>query len=289
MKEATLRRIAQGIVRYVLKAPAPFVVRTGHWSHRSGEGFHFRGQQLGEPIGTVTSVNDKALVVPHVSALYGTSTGHPASNPVGAVTAQGIHQALVAAHLAPITHTGDGRGSAMGTPVPTLTCANRGEQALIAGYLAQHNGGAVGAPATWPLTTIVSRATQQQVVAATLSEADREGAERVAAFLIQYYGTGGQLQDLRSPLGAVTTRDRFALVTVAGTRLPIVDIGMRMLAPQELARAQGFPSDYDLTDDGRLTKTAQVRLIGNSVCPAVAEAVVRANFVSGETQARAAA
>jgi DNA (cytosine-5)-methyltransferase 1 len=164
--------------------------------------------------------------------------------------------------------------------MPTLTCANRGEQALVAAFLAQHNGGTIGHDAREPVSTLTTQSTQQQIVEATLSDEDREGASRVAAFLIQYYGTGGQMQDLRVPLGCATTRDRFALVTVAGVRLPIVDIGMRMLAPIELARAQGFGDGYDLTDGGRLTKTAQVRLIGNSVCPPVAEAVVRANFAA---------
>jgi DNA (cytosine-5)-methyltransferase 1 len=103
-------------------------------------------------------------------------------------------------------------------------------------------------------------------------------AERVAAFLISYYAQGGRNQALSSPLGTITTRDRFALVIVHGVPTPIVDIRMRMLAPAELARAQGFPSSYDLTDGGRLNKTAQVRLIGNSVCPDMAEAVIRSIF-----------
>jgi DNA (cytosine-5)-methyltransferase 1 len=68
---------------------------------------------------------------------------------------------------------------------------------------------------------------------------------------------------------------------VAGEPYAIVDIGMRMLSPRELFRAQGFPNDYviDRGGDGRvLTKTAQVRMCGNSVCPPMAEAYVRANY-----------
>ena len=57
----------------------------------------------------------------------------------------------------------------------------------------------------------------------------------------------------------------------------IVDIGMRMLTPRELARAQGFPDTYLLTG----TKTSQVARIGNSVCPHVAAAIVKANCVEG--------
>jgi len=62
----------------------------------------------------------------------------------------------------------------------------------------------------------------------------------------------------------------------------IVDIGMRMLTPRELANAQGFPATYILDPIGPkgkpLSKSAQIRMIGNSVCPAMAEALVRANL-----------
>jgi DNA (cytosine-5)-methyltransferase 1 len=51
---------------------------------------------------------------------------------------------------------------------------------------------------------------------------------------------------------------------------------MRMLQPRELARAQGFGEDYILTG----TKSSQVARIGNSVCPPVAEALVRANITT---------
>jgi DNA (cytosine-5)-methyltransferase 1 len=57
------------------------------------------------------------------------------------------------------------------------------------------------------------------------------------------------------------------------------DIGMRMLVPRELAGAQGFPVTYDITAGGRLTETAQRHKIGNSVCPPIAEAIVRANCI----------
>jgi oligoribonuclease (3'-5' exoribonuclease) len=74
----------------------------------------------------------------------------------------------------------------------------------------------------------------------------------------------------------ITTRHRLGLVTVAGAEYQIADIGMRMLEPHELLRAQfgRFAETYDLS--AAKTKAAQVRLIGNSVCPEVAEALVRA-------------
>ena len=70
---------------------------------------------------------------------------------------------------------------------------------------------------------------------------------------------------------------------------------MRMLAPRELFRAQGFGDDYEIVrgrdvDTGLeilLTKTAQVRMCGNSVCPDVAQALVRANVAARPVTRRA--
>ena len=106
----------------------------------------------------------------------------------------------------------------------------------------------------------------------------------VAAFLSKYYGAGTG-QELWGPMQTVTSRDRFGLVTVSieGETYAIADIGMRMLQPRELFRAQGFPDSYviDLVVKGRpLPKAAQVRMVGNSVCPPIAAAIVRANVES---------
>ena len=72
-------------------------------------------------------------------------------------------------------------------------------------------------------------------------------------------------------------------MTIHGATYAIADIGMRMLQPHELFAAQGFMRDYviaPLYNGKPLTKTAQTRLVGNSVCPPVAEAIVAANVRS---------
>ena len=54
-----------------------------------------------------------------------------------------------------------------------------------------------------------------------------------------------------------------------------------MLEPRELFRAQGFPEDYIIDRDANgkpYPKKAQVARVGNSVCPPVAAALVRANL-----------
>lgn len=132
------------------------------------------------------------------------------------------------------------------------------------------------------------------MVECSLSPEHEEGALRVAAFLMRYYGEGGQDNDLRDPAATITTKDRLALVTVhiKGTPYVIVDIGLRMLQPAELYRAQGFPADYiiDRGHDGRkFTKSAQVKMCGNSVSPPPMEALIRANYSDAMAAQKAAA
>lgn len=79
----------------------------------------------------------------------------------------------------------------------------------------------------------------------TVSAGGTHPAE-VRARLIKYYSEGGQWQDARTPLHTFPTRDRIGLITIHGKDDAIVDIGMRMLTPRELARAQGLPDSYML-------------------------------------------
>lgn len=102
----------------------------------------------------------------------------------------------------------------------------------------------------------------------------------VTALLIKYYGQR-EGQSLREPLHTITAKDRFGLVIVRGEPYQIIDIGLRMLTPRELFRAQGFPEGYiiDRDADGKhYPKSAQVARCGNAVPPPFAEALVRANL-----------
>lgn len=103
-----------------------------------------------------------------------------------------------------------------------------------------------------------------------LTEAQISGARRVAKFLRRW---------------GVKFEGEFASV---GDFI-IIDIGMRMLTPRELFRAQGFQEQYVIDRawlinpktgelrEVRLSKESQIRMCGNSVCPDVAAALVGAN------------
>lgn len=148
-----------------------------------------------------------------------------------------------------------------------------GKHALVAAFLAKHYKGVVGTSLHQPIGTITA-IDHHSLVTAELGREDR--SEQVRAFLLKYYKTGTG-SSLHEPMHTLTTRDRMALVTVNGVEHQITDIGLRMLEPHELLRAQfgRFAAAYDMRE--AKSKKDQVRLIGNSVCPEMAEAIVRAN------------
>lgn len=157
---------------------------------------------------------------------------------------------------------------------PLTTVVSTGQKhALVMAWIAKHYGGVVGQELHRPMPTVTT-VDHNALCVAGLSPAEDEGARRVAAFLIAYYGTSIG-SDLGAPCPTVTTRDRFGLVTVhvEGQPYVVTDIGMRMLVPRELARAQGFADSYRLEGSSK----DQVAAIGNSVCPQVARALVAAN------------
>lgn len=278
LKPKTLWRIAQGLKRFVFDNPEPFILRYN--------GTRFRGQTKDEPLTTLDCANRFGVVAPVLQQSgYGERPGQAARvldlhEPLGTLV-NGQKHALVAAFLA--KHYGDPQrtagggvvvGQELGERIGTVT--GRDHHSLAAVALAKFRGTDPSQPGSGPVDAPLP----------TISGGGIHVAE-VRAFLTAYYGsdaTGGQ--QLQLPLRTVTGKARLGLVTIAGTEYQIVDIGMRMLQPHELLRAQfgRFAADYDLS--AAKTKSQQILLIGNSVPPEVAEALVRAN--NPREQARAA-
>ena len=250
LAEATKKRIAKGMVKFVLESPAPFIVPIAHFNGSSPV------HSCAEPLRTITAFprgGAFSLVTPYLVQANGGSrqmAGRPADMPLTTITTTGSQQQLVTAHLATLRRNCVGRP--LSDPLPVLTAG------------AKHH-----APVSYQLTE------------ADLNVEDCDRALRCAAFLISYYGTDNMRRP-DAPLATVTTKDRLALVTVwiAGNPWVIVDIGLRMLTPRELYSCQGFPANYIIErgHDGRaFTKEAQVRMVGNSVSPLPAEEFIRVN------------
>lgn len=259
LAEKTMARIAKGIKKFVLENPEPFIIKFQQCSI---------GQKLDEPIHTVMAGATRfGLVVPTIAKAYGgnySGAGSPIDEPLHTVTAKD-HNFLVAPFLTQYhSYDGDGaRGQAVDRPLLTQDASNR--YGLVTSHLIKFKGDNVGQLASEPIQTITAGGFH---------------FGEVRAFLTHYYGTSIG-SDLSEPLPTVVSKDRFGLVTVSGQDYQIADIGLRMLEPRELFRAQGFPEDYiiDRGVDGKpLSKSSQVARCGNAVPPPFAKALVRANL-----------
>ena len=240
LADATLRRIARGIVKYVIEAQEPFIVSLAH-GEESPSGVKRWGSGV------------RSMRAPLQTVLAGGN--------------------------------GAARGSSLEEPIKTQTTENR--HALVSAFLAKHYGGVVGTDLGKPISTVTS-VDHHSLVSVFLTEHANASNQRnmdvtepmrtqcaqvkgghfaaVAALLVKYYGN---------------ERDGLVTVQIGGEPYVIADIGMRMLQPHELYAAQGFPANYriDKCADGKpLTKTAQVRMCGNSVCPPMARLLVDANY-----------
>jgi len=295
LAENTMKRIAVGLKRYVIDAAEPFIVTCNH----GGDGF--RGQGLAEPMKTVTAARDAmglcvpylakyhsprpgqqervygvgeplrtadtsnrfALVAAFLAKHYGGVVGHGPERPIGTVTATD-HHSLVTAHL--LKNNAGSHSAGAADPLHTVTTGGR--HGVVAAHLTKFYGTAGGADARAPMPTVTGGGYH---------------VGEVRAFLLKYYGTATG-QAAGEPLHTVTGRDRFGLVTVAGERYRIADIGLRMLTPRELLRAQfgEYADDYILTG----SKAARTAMIGNSVCPHVVRALVAANYTDASAAGR---
>jgi DNA (cytosine-5)-methyltransferase 1 len=294
---ATCRRIARGIARYVLQGK-PFLVRTD--MHLSNAGCVY---DPADPLRTATSSGGHGVVSPVMLRMgHGDKQWNGVGEPLTTVTAQGNHHALVAPTLVQ-TGYGEREGQAprcLDLQVPLGTATAGGcKHGLVAAFLERHFGTGdkivLGKPMTDPVPTVTAR-DHHAVVAGNLIQIGQrhergdapldapmgtvmptQRAAVVAAFLVQYYSQGTTDQPLTEPMATIVTRARHGLVTVTidGAEYALVDIGMRMLEPHELAAAQGFPPSYVLTG----TKSQRIARIGNSVCPPLAAAIVGANLV----------
>jgi DNA (cytosine-5)-methyltransferase 1 len=314
LADATLKRIAKGLDRYVFGAKQPFIIPLTH----QGEP---RAYGIDDPMRTVTAANrgELAFVAPFIAKHFGGprgTSGADARTPIGTITTVD-HHAIVApfivrhGHYSTITGAGIDEGCGAGTfrgqplesPLATVCATN--DKHIVMPFVMKHFGGGdngkppPGLDINEPLGAV--------------TETDHHGL--AAAFLTKFYGQGtgatvdhplptivgcGHIAEVRAFLkkhaenrrqanvqltfGSDASGDKsrdMGRISIKGQLYDIVDIGMRMLDPSELFAAQGFPSDYNISPiyNGKpLTKTAQTALAGNSVCPPIAERVVFAQM-----------
>ncbi|MBD8671570.1 DNA cytosine methyltransferase [Pseudomonas lurida] len=315
MAQNTMRRVAKGLWRHVLTSAKPFIVpmRGTSGSHTSthgvdepvstisaggthhalvqpvaapfltecANGSSQRNFSVQEPLRTqVAQVKGGhfAMAAANMVTLRKGSVGADMTDPLGVVATSTGHHAISTAFFEQANggfYKGDGRSAH--DPISTI-CQSGSNQRLVNAYLVKYYGSVKGGVSlTEPMPALPTKDRVAVVEAVqvpdTLTPEQMEGARRCAAFMHEYLPEH--------------FKDPAEMVLVGGYVL--IDITLRMLQPPELKAAQGFDKDY-IIDRGlfvdpvtgaeewrEIKKVDQVRLIGNSVCPDEAEALVAAN------------
>lgn len=284
LSKRTMARIIQGLKRFGGAELQPFIVLMEH-----GGGV----RSIEEPLPTITTAKGGTMSLVEPSfVLSQASGGAPrlTEEPLPTIPTKGAH-ALVEPFI--LSQGSNGAPKSVEEPVPSILTA--GKHSLIEPFFVEYHGGGKEknpesrvASVDEPLKTIdtsnrfglaepfilPTRGFYGQNTPKSLDEplgaiTQRGGGNLVEPCIVQYNGNSGAYS-VNDPLPTIPTHDRFGLVqpTVNGRTL---DIRFRMLQPQELASAMGFPEGYQLYG----TKTEIVKQIGNAVAVQVAKALCK--------------
>lgn len=288
LAENTMRRIARGLEKFVFNNPEPFMVQVNHG------GDNFRGQSIHEPMPTITGKHGFGTVTPYIMQIgqtgFTNDRNRGMEEPLSTIVTKNEHcvvAPLLIQYHSETTRNGV-RGQSVGEPIQTIDTSNR--YGLVSAFLTKFYKSGTGQGMNEPLHTITTSPGHfgqvsiyavdwKYLQAAGVDDETTQKATWVSQFIMEYYGSGTG-QQVAEPLRTIVTKDRFALITVLGNQYAILDIFLRMLTPEELKLAQGFPKDYIIDRDYKWQSypiSERVKRIGNSVVPIMAEALATAN------------
>ena len=235
--------------------------------YHTEQGERVRGQGLDAPLLTVDASNRYGLSTVCLEKYYGTATGQGAGEPLHTITAKD-REGVVAASLSKFY--GGVVGTEMSQPLPTVTSIDH--NAVQMAHMVKLKGTNLGGPVSEPVQTITAGGGHFGVVTTMIAPvspgADLKNWPKIRELLNTYCGYG-------------LKEDEVILFQITGGLYFMADIGLRMLTPRELYRANGFPDDYIIDRDytgKEYGKAKQVARCGNAVPPPFATALVRANL-----------
>ena len=228
LAEATHRRIAAGMKRYVLDSAAPFLMPLTH--HGAG-----RVYSPSEPLPTVTSAHrgELAVVAPTIVPLCHSGDGdrvHDGAEPLPTMTtAKGGEFAVAGAFLTKFhgeRRPGEARGSDPDEPLPVQTTENRFG---VVGYIAEHRTGSVGQEIDQPLGVQTQKG-HHAIVGATLIQTGYGEAP----------GQAPRALDIEAPIGTLVAGGaKHALVGARMAQHNLGATGHAMTEPLSTLTAAG--------------------------------------------------
>lgn len=257
-----------------------------------------RGQRLNQPLFTVDSTPRYALFTPFFSTLKFKNSADSIVSPLTTITSVNCHY-LISPYLS--KYFGGVVGSKIDKPLPTVTAIDH--NSLTMPYLTQYYGGADHANSVLnPLQTVTVKPRhflcesyltilRKNMDCKAINEplptitAHANHFAKTDVYLREYDSKNlGRWNEIRELLNTYTdwniSANQVLIFCINGVEYFISDIGLRMLQPKELYKAQGFPDDYIIDKDcngKEYNKTKQVARCGNAVPPPFSKALVMAN------------
>lgn len=305
LKENTLRRIARGMDKFVIKNNKPFIIPVGYGENKNQKP---RVNDIADPLGTIVSTVKHNVVDPILTPLHihnnTNAGGTDMRDPVNTITTGGQQMLIVPSLIQYHTEQSKAENRAYGFEQPIKTIDGSARYGVAAAHLTQYFKGDHYHTPSDPLHTVTTEI--------------REGV--TLGYLSEYYGNAADGIDVTEPMRTIMSKshegitlvrcekisnnidlkywpqirellnqycgyslssNEILILTIGGIDYFISDIGLRMLIPKELYAAQGFPKDYIIEKDytGKAyPKTHQVARCGNAVCPPMATALVKANM-----------
>ena len=231
-----------------------------------------RGRKITEPTHTQVSKAEECVVAPALIQYHTEQTervrGQGVADPLMTIDASNRY-GLAAASLVKY-YGSDQHGQNIQDPLHTVTAKDR--EGLTTAHLVKMKGTNLRGPATEPVQTITAGGGHHGVVTTQITRAE-PGAD------LRHWPEIREL--LNTYCGYDLGPEDVILFQIGGAWYFMADIGLRMLTPRELYRANGFPDDYKIERDytgQTYGKSKQVARCGNAVPPPFATALVRANL-----------
>lgn len=240
LADATMRRIARGIQKFVIDNPHPFIANTGNGEkmapnliqYHSEQSEDVRGQEVGNPLMTVDASNRYGLVSTFISKYCGGGNTCPASD--------------------------------AGDPLSTVTAIDH--NAVCATYMTQFNNNCDGQPVDAPLNTMTDRSNHFGEVCVFLTKYYGNGENAVPC-------------DRPAPTITAKDRMALVTVHGQKYRIVDIGLRMLTPRELFNAQGFPKDYIIDVDADGKAyPKSEQVARCGNAVCPPIPTALVRANL-----------
>lgn len=197
----TMKRVARGIDKFVLKNPDPFIVNVNHTSSKIASD-SLRGKSIFEPFKTVTAKNGFGIAAPVLAVNTMHNTGTAPDDPLKTITTGGHHMLVVPELVGVGGRAGQSRPRGANEPTATITA--KADVAVIAPSLIQYHSEKRDGEV---------RGQKVDETLRTVDASDRYGIS--TAFLSKYYAGGyhGHGNAPTEPLNTITSAGHNALVT----------------------------------------------------------------------------